>query len=209
MEDACSKKSIFSTLIFPEVLLDGEIETTKFLLAADNLVLLFDTLGAWLKLVKADVQGNIKKIRDRYDKDPANSQYLSAIVQSEIDAKVHNRDPCATLGVLWLHRGMCFLYEFLLELLDDFRNNVNAESLMDAARSAYGKVLAKHHNWLMQKTFHFISYAAPKRSSVVHNITCNGTIPVEQTMAELNGFMISLKPNLDGIDKMLISKNIS
>jgi len=209
MADVCNKKSIFSTLNFPEVLTNGEIETIKFLSSAENLVLLFDTLGAWLKLVKADVQGNIKKIRDRYDKDPANCQYLSAVVQTEIDAKIHNRDPCGTLGVLWLHRGMCFLYEFLLELLEDYRNNVNSESLMDAARSAYDKVLAKHHNWLMQKTFHLISYAAPKRSSVLYNITCNGTIPVEQTMTELNGFMISLKPNLDEIGKMLISKNIS
>jgi len=200
--------SAFYLLVFPPIPASGEIDTQNFLNIIGNLDNLFKIMGSWLKLVKADVNGNIKKITNSYNKDPATRKYINTLVQSEIDANVHNKDPSGSIGLMWLSRGVRFFYEFLVAILDDYHNNVTNESLTDTARKAYDVALLKHHNWLMQKSFHMISLACPKRSTIINNVTQNGIIPVELIMKELDVFMSTIKPTLDRIDMILTEKGI-
>lgn len=80
---------------------DNAINTTQFLEAAEALTHLFDVIGgAAFKPVKSDMQGNIKKIRDRQLAAPLESDTLQDLVRNELKTGKHT----ATEGLLWLVR---------------------------------------------------------------------------------------------------------
>lgn len=76
------------------------VATSEFLAAAESLGTLFDMLSAAFKPVKSDIQGNVKKIRDRQLEAPLDSTTLQALVKCELKTKKHT----ATEGLVWLVR---------------------------------------------------------------------------------------------------------
>ena len=86
---------------------DNAISTTEFLAAAESLTTLFDVLGSVaFQPVKADMLGNVKKIRDRQLAAPAESGTLQELVVNELKTKKH----VATEGLVWLVRYVCPFY---------------------------------------------------------------------------------------------------
>ena len=77
------------------------ISTTEFLEASESLTGLFDVLGSVaFNPVKNDINGNIKKIRERQLAAPLESQTLQDLVRNELKTKKHT----ATEGLVWLNR---------------------------------------------------------------------------------------------------------
>lgn len=77
------------------------INTTEFLEASEALTGLFDVLGSVaFNPVKSDMNGNIKKVRDRQLASPVDSETLQDLVRNELKTKKH----VATEGLLWLLR---------------------------------------------------------------------------------------------------------
>ncbi|KAK7518134.1 glycolipid transfer protein-like protein HET-C2 [Phyllosticta citriasiana] len=131
------------------------IKTTDFLEASESLTTLFDVLGsAAFKPVKSDMNGNIKKIRDRQTEKPAESENLQDLVRNEIKEKKH----VAAEGLLWLTRGLDFTAQAI-------RTNVSnpSQELADSFRAAYGNTLKPHHSFVVKPIFSAAMSATPYR----------------------------------------------
>ncbi|KAJ8101452.1 glycolipid transfer protein domain-containing protein [Lipomyces tetrasporus] len=140
---------------FADVPVDaGKVSTTEFLEAAESLVSLFDLLGsAAFTVVQKDMNGNIKKIRERQLANAAISSTLQDIVLSE---KVE-KNRTATQGLLWLTRGLQFTAVAL-------RKNVEStEELNESFTKAYGETLIKYHSMVIRPVFKLAMKACPYR----------------------------------------------
>ncbi|KAI9887991.1 MAG: hypothetical protein M1823_000248 [Watsoniomyces obsoletus] len=134
---------------------DNAISTSEFLEAAESLTTLFDVLGSVaFTPVKSDMQGNIKKLRDRQLQCPAQSEDIQSLVMNEIKEKKH----VAAEGLLWLVRGLDFTAQAL-------RQNVasNTEELSISFRNAYGSTLKQHHSFMVKPIFSAAMSATPYR----------------------------------------------
>jgi len=141
---------------FKDVPADGDaISTTEFCDAAESLTGLFDVLGSVaFKPVKADMAGNITKIRTRQNEAPMESHTLQSLVQNELKAKKH----AATEGLLWLNRGLDFTAQALR------RNTAQpSEELSGSFRAAYGDTLKPHHSFMIKPIFSAAMSATPYR----------------------------------------------
>ncbi|KGO73753.1 hypothetical protein PITC_039640 [Penicillium italicum] len=134
---------------------DDGISTTEFLEAAESLVTLFDVLGsAAFTPVKNDLLGNIKKVRERQQAAPAESETLQALVLNELKTGKH----VATEGLVWLVRGLDFTVQALRHNID----NASSE-LSDSFRGAYGNTLKPHHSFFVKPIFSAAMSATPYR----------------------------------------------
>ncbi|KAM0712380.1 hypothetical protein Q7P37_011475 [Cladosporium fusiforme] len=143
---------------FADVTISAEqkINTTEFLAAAESLTTLFDVLGSVaFKPVKSDMEGNIKKIRDRQLAAPLESETLQDLVRNELKTKSHT----ATEGLLWLVRGLDFTAQALRANL----SNPKSE-LAESFRAAYGNTLKPHHSFIVKPLFSAAMSATPYRA---------------------------------------------
>ncbi|KZF23341.1 glycolipid transfer protein [Xylona heveae TC161] len=135
---------------------DDAISTEQFLEAADALATLFDLLASVVFVpVKQDIQGNVKKLRDRFLAAPTDSQSIQALVVNEIKSKQHT----ATEGLLWLVRGLDFTAQAL-------RLNLSnpSEELATSFKNAYATTLKPHHNFIVKAIFNTAMSATPTRA---------------------------------------------
>ncbi|CAI7635342.1 hypothetical protein PENPOL_c018G02335 [Penicillium polonicum] len=142
---------------FADVPINAEngISTTEFLEAAESLVTLFDVLGsAAFTPVKNDLLGNIKKVRERQQAAPAESETLQALVLNELKTGKH----VATEGLVWLVRGLDFTVQALRHNIDN-----SSSELSDSFRGAYGNTLKPHHSWIVKPVFSAAMSATPYR----------------------------------------------
>lgn len=156
---------------------DKGISTLDFLSAAEATTTLFDLLGSVaFKPVSADMNGNITKIRKRYDASPANSQTLQSLCKAELASKSHT----ATEGLLWLVRGLDFTAQSLRNDLTTNTGLSTAEAkpkaeLADSFRSAYKNTLAPHHGFLVKPLFSAAMSATPYRKDLYKRMAGEGT----------------------------------
>ncbi|KAG2134501.1 het-c2 protein [Suillus clintonianus] len=91
---------------------DDGVNTVAFLEADDGVVRMLKELTSLMSSVGAksfspvisDIQGNVKKVRDRYDAFPSQSATLEQLVANENSNKVGS----ATEGLMWLLRSLAF-----------------------------------------------------------------------------------------------------
>lgn len=163
---------------------DNAISTAEFLDAAESLTTMFDVLGSVaFSPVKNDMLGNVKKLRDRHQAAPAESETLQDLVRNELKAKTHK----ATEGLLWLTRGL----EFTCIALSQ---NVAKESeeLAESFRGAYGVTLKPHHSFLIKPIFSAAMGACPKRKDFYTKLG-----------SDVNKIMEQLRTYLAALDKIV------
>ena len=133
------------------------VAVEPFIAATEDLIRLFDFLnGTAFAPVKSDMSGNIKKIRERYDKNPSQYPSLQSLVLDEVNLPQKQR--VATEGVLWLRRGMEFTSAALRRNLTD-----KSEELSVSFSKAYEVTLQKHHNMFIRPIFSLAMKACPAR----------------------------------------------
>ncbi|KAI9934335.1 hypothetical protein ASPWEDRAFT_25984 [Aspergillus wentii DTO 134E9] len=158
---------------------DNAISTTEFLKAAESLVTLFDLLGSTaFNVVKNDLLGNIKKVRDRQTAAPAESETLQDLVKNELKTKSHT----ATEGLLWLVRGL----DFTVQALRDNLENPGKE-LADSFRSAYGNTLKPHHSFIVKPLFSAAMSATPYRKDFYAKLGDDQTLVDPALKKEVEG----------------------
>ena len=147
---------------------DKGISTLDFLSAAESTTTLFDLLGSVaFTPVKSDMNGNITKLRTRYNAAPAVSQTLQSLCKNELAGKSHT----ATEGLLWLVRGLDFTAQALrADLKDNAGVSTTAakptSELADGFRKAYKNTLAPHHGFLVKPIFSAAMSATPYRKDL-------------------------------------------
>lgn len=132
---------------------DG-VETSSFLEATEGLIKLFDLLGSSaFTVVQNDMNGNVKKIRERLLARPMQADTLEHLVLDE--AKEKNRT--ATGGLLWLNRGLSFTSQALRRSIDN-----PTEELSVSFTKAYEGTLRQYHSFVVRPVFsvgrHYCAY---------------------------------------------------
>ncbi|KAK6507456.1 hypothetical protein TWF481_005888 [Arthrobotrys musiformis] len=149
---------------FADVPVDDGIPTTEFLEASEYLVKLFDILGSTaFGAVISDMNGNIKKIRDRQTAEPGKSSTLQLLTAQEFEEK--KKKATATEGLLWLSRGLDFTSKAL-------RHNLShpTEELVTSFQHSYDGTLKKHHNFVVKGIFSVALKATPYRKDFYEKI---------------------------------------
>ncbi|THH06549.1 hypothetical protein EW145_g4009 [Phellinidium pouzarii] len=137
---------------------DAGVDTLQFLEASKGLVGIFDLLASTvLTVVSNDLNGNIAKVRARYDEAPEKSATLEELVKNEI---AENKSQ-ATQGLLWLTRGLAFTCKALKATQQD-----PTLELSTAFQNAYGDTLRPYHSFLVKPIFSAAMKACPKRDDL-------------------------------------------
>ncbi|XP_030830101.1 pleckstrin homology domain-containing family A member 8 [Strongylocentrotus purpuratus] len=135
---------------------DNSIPTQPFLDACTCIVGVFDALSPTaFAPVKMDVNGNIRKLRQKLSSDPEMFMKLQAMVQQEVRTKTTQVKNSATDALMWLRRTLEFIQEFLSEILTGERD------MNLAATNAYGRTLKKYHGWVVRGVFALAAKAVP------------------------------------------------
>ncbi|KAF8326849.1 glycolipid transfer protein domain-containing protein [Cantharellus anzutake] len=154
-----SENVFFNTLAksFTDVTItDAGVDTIAFLEASEGIVQLFNLLGsAAFAPVKADISGNITKVRTRYLAAPTISATLESLVENEKGEKKRT----ATEGLLWLLRGLQFTCIALQRSVADKK-----EELSISFTKAYEDTLKKFHNFVVRPIFALAMKACPSRA---------------------------------------------
>jgi len=140
---------------FQDVPTDPGISTPEYLEACRGTVKVFDMLGSTaFAAVISDMNGNIKKIQERYDAEPEKSKTLQELVENETAEKKKT----ASEGLLWLNRGL----EFTCLALED--NAADGSKELDKSFGhSYENTLKKHHNFVVKGIFSVALKATPYR----------------------------------------------
>ncbi|KAM4705129.1 LOW QUALITY PROTEIN: pleckstrin homology domain-containing family A member 8 [Rhinophrynus dorsalis] len=163
-------ETFFSTMShrFSDIKLEDDdgIPTEVFLDSCYAIVPVLDKLGPTVFApVKMDFVGNIKKINQKFITSKEEFATLQKIVLHEVNANQAQVRNSATEALLWLKRGLKFLYEFLSEVK-------NGESNIQTALSnAYGKTLRQYHGWVVRGVFALALRAAPTYEGFVTALT--------------------------------------
>lgn len=153
-----------------------------------------DLLGSVaFKVVKNDMTGNVKKVRDRQLAAPAQSETLQALVKNELAAKTHT----ATEGLLWLVRGLDFTAQAMRADLTANAGVAPTEpkpkkELVDSFKTAYKNTLAPHHGFMIKPVFNAAMGAAPYRKDFAAKLVGPNT-PPENAQADLEKWVSALE----------------
>lgn len=133
------------------------VSTSEFLLAAESLTTIFDSMGSIaFAPVKNDILGNVTKLRERQLEAPGLSENIQDLCRNELKAKKHK----ATEGLVWLVRGL----EFTCTALDHNQKKASAE-MKESFSDAYAKTLKQYHSFLIKPIFSAAMSACPTRKT--------------------------------------------
>ncbi|KAF8835358.1 het-c2 protein [Paxillus ammoniavirescens] len=171
---------------------DAGVDTLDFLAAAEGVVCLFKLLdNPAFALVVSDLEGNITKVRTRYDSHPTQSTTLELLIRNEQSDK---KRP-ATEGLMWLLRGLSFTHKALHAAQSD----PNAE-LAAAFTTGYDGSLKKYHNFVVKGVFALAMKACPQRAGFYTKLAADpdggAAVPQDKLNEELNAW-------LEGLDKIV------
>ncbi|XP_048370461.1 glycolipid transfer protein [Sphaerodactylus townsendi] len=189
---------------------DKQIETAPFLEAVSHLPPFFDCLGTPIMYapVKADLSGNIKKIRAVYETNPEKFRTLQNILEAE--KEMHGSawpKVGATLALMWLKRGLKFIQVLMQSLCDGERDEDNPNLIRVNATKAYEMALQKYHGWILQKLFLGSVYALPYKSDLLKALEKGREVKEEETLEKIHQFLTKVTPILDAIYEMYTKMN--
>ncbi|XP_077334530.1 pleckstrin homology domain-containing family A member 8-like [Lithobates pipiens] len=199
-------ETFFSTMThrFSDLVYEGEdgIPTQYFLNSCYAIVPVLDKLGPTVFApVKMDFVGNIKKINQKYITNKEEFTTLQNIVLHEVNASLAQVRNSATEALLWLKRGLKFLFQFLTEVK-------NGESNIQTALSnAYGKTLRQYHGWVVRGVFALALRAAPTYEGfvaalVAHEGDQNHKFFFDGMMRDLNLYLPAMEKQLNLLDTL-------
>ncbi|PKK25930.1 glycolipid transfer protein, partial [Columba livia] len=148
--------------------------------------------------VKADLTGNIKKIRAVYDSNPSKFKTLQNILEAE--KEMHGSawpKTGATLALMWLKRGLKFMLVLLQSISDGERDEEHPNLIRVNAMKAYEIALKKYHGWMLQKLFMGSVYALPYKSDLLKALEKGKEVKEEESIEKIHQFLSKATPILD------------
>jgi len=175
--------------------LDGDIPSMAFVQAVEEFVPIFDRLGVVFKPVKADVGGNVAKVKKCLEITPTDT--LQALLRNEKAAGTHKKSESACVSLLWLKRAL----QFIFVLLEKVTGGLDANK---AAKDAYEVTLMQYHGFMVKKTFQMGLMAAPSTATM---FGCLGSDPAK-VQEEMTKFVALSKPHMAKIDAFLRAEGL-
>ncbi|XP_044150938.1 pleckstrin homology domain-containing family A member 8 [Bufo gargarizans] len=189
----------FSDLVYEDK--DG-LPTEYFLDSCYAIVPVLDKLGPTVFApVKMDFVGNIKKINQKYITNKEELTTLQKIVLHEVNNNLSQVRNSATDALLWLKRGLKFLFQFLTEVKSG-ENNIQT-----ALSTAYGKTLRQYHGWVVRGVFALALRAAPTYDGFVAALTVKEGDEKDEyffdaIMRDLNIYLPAMEKQLNILDTL-------
>ncbi|KAG2225289.1 hypothetical protein INT45_001513 [Circinella minor] len=147
---------------YTDVEIANGINTEQFLEATEGVVKLFDQLGSSaFSVVQNDMNGNIKKIRDKLLSNPSANATLQSLMETEAPEKKR----VSTEGLLWLTRGLDFTAQALRRSVDNPEEELNV-----SFTKSYENTLKKHHSFVVRPVFGLAMKACPYRKDFYQKI---------------------------------------
>ncbi|XP_016143788.1 glycolipid transfer protein-like [Sinocyclocheilus grahami] len=194
---------------FRQLPADKQVETRPFLEAVSHLPPFFDCLGsAVFSPIKADIVGNITKIKAVYDSNPTRFKTLQHILEAE--KEMHGTEwpkVGATLALMWLKRGLRFIQVLLQSLVDGDKDENNPNLIRVNVSKAYEMALKKYHGWFVQKLFKAALYAAPYRSDFLKALSKGREVKEEECLDKMRQFLVNFTATIDAIYEMYTKMN--
>ncbi|XP_046904649.1 glycolipid transfer protein [Hypomesus transpacificus] len=194
---------------FKQLPADKKVETRSFLEAVSYLPPFFDCLGSTIFApIKADVAGNITKIKAVYDSNPTRFKTLQQIVEAE--KEMHGSQwprVGATLALMWLKRGLKFIQVLLQSLVDGEKDENNPNLIRVNATKAYELALKKYHGWLVQQLFKAAVFAAPYKSDFLKALSKGREVKEEDCLEKVRQFLVNFTATVDTIYEMYTRMN--
>ncbi|KTF89044.1 hypothetical protein cypCar_00007945 [Cyprinus carpio] len=176
---------------FRQLPADKQVETRPFLEAVSHLPPFFDCLGsAVFSPIKADIAGNITKIKAVYDSNPTRFKTLQHILEAE--KEMH--------GTEWPK-------VLLQSLVDGDKDENNPNLIRVNVTKAYEMALKKYHGWFVQKLFKAALYAAPYRSDFLKALSKGREVKEEECLDKVRQFLVNFTATIDAIYEMYTKKN--
>lgn len=145
---------------------DGKIKTKEFLDAASGAVTLVERFGKVFSPVIYDMNGNIRKLTQKYEENKENNEYLEDMVLKE----QQEGQGFATDALMWLRRALHFLSAFFQHIIDDTRSERCSPDLTAFLKNAYSETLEEYHGWLGTQLFNVLSRFAPNRRHLIYTL---------------------------------------
>ncbi|KFO75863.1 Glycolipid transfer protein, partial [Cuculus canorus] len=167
--------------------------------------------------VKADLAGNIKKIRAVYDSNPSKFKTLQNIL--EVEKEMYGSawpKTGATLALMWLKRGLKFMLVLLQSISDGERDEEHPNLIRVNALKAYEIALKKYHGWMLQKLFmepySFFPcftglFSLPYKSDLLKALEKGKEVKEEESIEKIHQFLSRVTPILDAIYEMYTKMN--
>ncbi|KAH1000425.1 hypothetical protein HUJ04_000334 [Dendroctonus ponderosae] len=142
-------KTAFSVLQVQFPVATDRLRTLDFLEAAHGLVTIVERFGKVFAPVINDMNGNIKKLRNRYEEDCASHAHLEEmILREQVEGGM-----VATDALLWLRRALHFLSQFFECIIMDSESERATQDLVPMMQQAYSETLEPYHGWLGTQLF--------------------------------------------------------
>uniref|UniRef100_A0A452T3J6 Glycolipid transfer protein n=1 Tax=Ursus maritimus TaxID=29073 RepID=A0A452T3J6_URSMA len=139
--------------------------------------------------IKADISGNITKIKAVYDTNPAKFRTLQNILEVEKEI------------------GLRFIQVFLQSLCDGERDENHPNLIRVNATKAYEMALKKYHGWIVQKIFQAALYAAPYKSDFLKALSKGQNVTEEECLEKVRLFLVNYTATIDVIYEMYTKMN--
>ncbi|XP_034025355.1 glycolipid transfer protein [Thalassophryne amazonica] len=188
---------------------DRHVETRPFLEAVSYLPPFFDCLGPTIFApIKADISGNITKIKAVFDSNPGRFKTLQHILEAE--KEMHRSvwpKVGATLALMWLKRSLRFIQVFLQSLVDGDKDDTNPNLIRINANKAYDVALKRYHGWLVQQLFKAALFAAPYKSDFLRSLSKGRDVKEEECLEKIKKFLVNFSVTIDVIYDMFSKMN--
>lgn len=180
---------------------DKRIGTKAFLEATCNVPQVFDYLSAAFKPVKSDINGNITKLKNRYDTDPAKFETLNDLIDWELAEINKNTPPKVSVidALLWLKRGLQYIRMLLQAIVDDHKSGKQSENMEPHIVVAYEAILKQYHGWMVQKIFQLCMKTVCYRKDFFKALSYNKEPNTEKIVKDIETFVLELSGPLDVI----------
>uniref|UniRef100_A0AAY4AYY8 Glycolipid transfer protein domain-containing protein n=1 Tax=Denticeps clupeoides TaxID=299321 RepID=A0AAY4AYY8_9TELE len=158
--------------------------------------------------IKADVAGNITKIKAVFDSNPGRYKTLQQILEAE--KEMHGSEwpkVGATHALMWLKRGLRFIQVLLQSLVDGEKDENNPNLIRVNATKAYELALKKYHGWLIQNLFKAALFAAPYRSEFLKALSKGREVKEEDCLEKIRQFLVNFTATVDAIYEMYSKMN--
>ncbi|XP_064632519.1 uncharacterized protein LOC135490879 [Lineus longissimus] len=177
---------------YPALGEEKEIDVEEFAAASEILPVFLDKLGCFPEIVKNDVRGNIRKMRDALAKDGI--KYIKARLEKDKLQGIQAKGDSSSVAVLWLRRALLFMWYLQKLLIEDHLTNKEPDSLYEASQKAYSLSLDKYHNFATRAIFKTVLRFVPTRTTALASLADGA--PVAQVIQDMQEMMEKLWPLL-------------
>lgn len=185
---------------FDDIPEDGQINLDPYLLSAEGASTIIDLMGVAFSPVKADMTGNIKKLKDRQATNPEKFTTVTAVLKDEKENKTSTE---GQTGALWLCRGLQFIQQLLVHLLDRLKNNPEETAFRPVLMAAYEDTLKQYHGFISKTLFSTISRACPNRPGMMKLLALDQEGKDDEVVKDIEKYLVNLKKTNEAVMKNL------